>query len=442
MITSSQISLFQDSSRQVSTLDASQLRVRQSGSAPGQAVDQGTELSVFRQAAYRYSAREQMAFSSSGEVSGDGRTQSFTTEQLLERSSDLLLVGQQAMRVSRAALGGEAPVETPQSLSVSASRYMFYSESESRSFASSGSITLDDGNTIDFTLSLRQSQSRSYQYSENVQIRERPMSDPLVINFGAATARLTDTLFEFDMTGNGETESFAALGAGSGYLVFDRNGNGKVDDGSELFGPGSGSGFGELARYDDDGNRWIDEGDEVFDSLSVWVQTADGGEELRSLAEVGVQALYLDSVQDSFTLANSQGVPLGQIRSSGIYLTTGGEVRTLEELDLAAQDLAADTPEEAVPAMVESLPEPAGRVDPVTNGLVEARVEAIRGALEKLNSIREEQKAFIKASREEGKATSPLDHYLKVIDKLRLALLNSQDEKKQAASRYLEFARS
>lgn len=167
-----------------------------------------------------------------------------------------------------------------------------------------------------------------------------------MINFGASTARLTDTLFEFDMTGNGETAQFASLGAGSGYLVFDRNGNGKVDDGSELFGPESGSGFSELAAFDDDGNRWIDANDEIFQSLSVWVQTADGGQDLRSLAEVGVQALYVDSVDDRFTLTNPQGVPPlgGQIKASGIYLTTDGEVRTLEELDLAEQNTESAPP--------------------------------------------------------------------------------------------------
>ena len=255
-----------------------------------------------------------------------------------------------------------------------------------------------------------------------------------MINFGNATARLTDTLFEFDLNGDGETGQFATLGSGSGYLVLDRNGNGKVDDGTELFGPRSGSGFSELARFDDDGNRWIDANDEIFKSLSVWVQTADGSEALRSLEEVGVQALYVDSVDDRFTLANSQGVPLGQIKGSGIYLTTDGEVRTLEEIDLAEQNTAD------APAAETVLSSDRGSPDRGGNGLVEARVEAIRSALEKLNEIREKQKAFIEESKDAGKPESPLDDYLKLIDKMRLEMLNSQDEKKQAASRYLEFA--
>ena len=81
-----------------------------------------------------------------------------------------------------------------------------------------------------------------------------------------------------------------------------------------------------------------------------------------------------------------------------------------------------------------------GSPDRGANGLVEARVEAIRSALEKLNEIREKQKAFIEESEDAGKPESPITDYLKLIDKMRLEMLNSQDEKKQAASRYLEFA--
>ena len=439
MIANSQISLFSESSRQTSALDSSQFRIRQSSPAVAEG-DGARQLQISREAAYRYSSQDRLAFSGESRVSGDNGTAVFSSAAMLEQTTDLFLMGRQAMTVGRAALGDNTVSAPGASLSVEAGRYMFYSESESRSFASSGKITLEDGQSIDFTLSLRQSQSRSYEYSEMVRIQERPLTDPLVINFGATTARLTDTLFEFDMNGNGETGEFAALGEGSGYLVLDRNGNGKVDDGTELFGPRSGSGFSELAAYDDDGNRWEDANDEIFDSLNVWVQTADGNEELRSLAEVGVAALYVDSAEDRFTLSNSQGVPLGQIRATGIYLSTDGEVRTLEELDLAEQT------REAVPPAVESIgsvggPDNVRAEEGSGNGLVDARVEAMRSALEKLNEIREKQQAFIESSREQGEKKSPLDDYFRIIDRLREQLLESGDEKKRAASRYLEFAR-
>lgn len=100
---------------------------------------------------------------------------------MAEKSTELMLRGQQAISVSRAALGGEAG-EAKGSMAVEANRYTFHSESETRSFASTGRISLENGETIDFTLSLRQSQSRSYEYSESLRIEERPMTDPLVIN--------------------------------------------------------------------------------------------------------------------------------------------------------------------------------------------------------------------------------------------------------------------
>ena len=138
---------------------------------------------------------------------------------------------------------------------------------------------------------------------------------------------------------------------------------------------------------------------------------------------MGVKALYVDNVKERFTLTNSQGVPLGQIKGSGIHLTTRGEVRTLEEMDLAEQNSVKSKDNNS------------------SSELVDARVEAIRSALEKLNDLREKQKAFIAQSSKTGEPESPIDDYMNLIDRFRLELLNSQDEKKQAASRYLEFAR-
>ena len=41
---------------------------------------------------------------------------------------------------------------------------------------------------------------------------------------------------------------------GSGYLALDKNGDGTINDGSELFGTRNGDGFADLAQYDEDGN--------------------------------------------------------------------------------------------------------------------------------------------------------------------------------------------
>lgn len=97
--------------------------------------------------------------------------------------------------------------------------------------------------------------------------------------------------FAFDLDCDGATESVAALASGSAYLAFDRNDDGRINDGSELFGTKSGNGFADLAAFDDDGNRWLDENDAVFDRLRIW-EPADAGEARQStLRERGVGAL-------------------------------------------------------------------------------------------------------------------------------------------------------
>lgn len=428
MITSSQISFVQNSSRQTSAFDSSHLRIQQNAAAGGDR----SELLLQREAMYHYQSSDQLAYTASSQVSSDQGSRSFTAASLVESSSEVMLAGQQAIRVSRAALGGEVGVADKGSLSITAGRYSFYSMSESRSVAAMGTIELGDGETVDFTLALRQQQSHQYQYSESLKIVERPATDPLVINFGTTTASLGDALFEFDLDSDGDQERLARLGSGSGYLVLDRNGNGQVDDGSELFGPQSGSGFADLARYDEDGNRWIDADDPVFADLKVWVQSADGGEELRSLAEVGVRALYVDAAEDSFTLTNSQGVPLGQIKATGIYLTNDGEVRTLEELDLNDQQV------EDVPPAQQSLGFAGDNgVGPGVSR--DDRIASIRQALDKLNEIRQQQREYLERSAEDTVAElaeGPLDQYMSLIDRMRVELLARIAERQQAAAKY------
>ena len=72
---------------------------------------------------------------------------------------------------------------------------------------------------------------------------------------------------------------------------------------------------------------------------------------------------------------------------------------------------------------------------------IAGQLTAIEKALEKLEDIRQQQKEFLEAGKPNGEKKSPLDDYMNLIDRLRLEMLSSQDEKKQAASRYLEFAK-
>jgi len=64
-----------------------------------------------------------------------------------------------------------------------------------------------------------------------------------------------------DLDANGVTEKISFVGSGGGFLALDKNSDGVVNDGRELFGAATGQGFKELAEYDSDNNNWINEND-------------------------------------------------------------------------------------------------------------------------------------------------------------------------------------
>lgn len=94
---------------------------------------------------------------------------------------------------------------------------------------------------------------------------------------------------------DGKAESLYGLGTSSGYLAIDNNADGRINDGSELFGTRSGNGFADLAKLDSDGNHWLDEADTGFNSLRIWQRDAAGQDTLSSLRDKGIGALYLGS---------------------------------------------------------------------------------------------------------------------------------------------------
>ena len=123
--------------------------------------------------------------------------------------------------------------------------------------------------------------------------------------------------------------------SGSGFLALDKNGDDKINDGNELFGVKSGDGFKDLAEYDTDGNGWIDENDEVYDKLKVWSKTDDGKDEIRTLKESGVGAIFLGSENTEFTLEGEDGALDGKVRKTGIFLKEDGTAGTIQHVDLA-----------------------------------------------------------------------------------------------------------
>jgi hypothetical protein len=209
------------------------------------------------------------------------------------------------------------------------------SESEKTTVCGNGSVTTCDGKVIEFDYSL--AMERNYA-SEKVgeESGTVKLSDPLMLSFNGAACELTEDCIAFDLNADGTAEQIAGMGKGSGYLVLDRNGNGKADDGSELFGVASGNGFADLAKLDIDNNGWIDEADAAYSQLGVW-----SGDGFHSLKQQGVGALFTSAVNAEFSLKTKSNELLGQIRAAGLYLSEAGEVGHMQQVDLAVSDLPA-----------------------------------------------------------------------------------------------------
>lgn len=209
-------------------------------------------------------------------------------------------------------------------------------EQEQVRFSAQGTVQTADGRQIQFELSLQVSRSFVSQTDLSVRLGDAVRrQDPLVVNFAGTAAQLSDQTFKLDLNGDGTAETAHFAAAGSGFLVFDRNGNGKIDQAAELFGPQTGDGFAELAALDSDKNGWIDEGDAAYAQLQVWTRDAAGHDQLQSLQQAGVGAISVARLATPFDIKDSGNALLGAIRSSGVWLSEDGQAGTVQQVDLA-----------------------------------------------------------------------------------------------------------
>ncbi len=220
------------------------------------------------------------------------------------------------------------------------SNQYYYEETETTSFSTQGTVKCADGREINFNLNLNMSRSFKEYYEENYEMIEVSMCDPLVINLNGNIADLSDQTFFFDIDADGVEDEISRLAEGSGYLALDKNGDGTINDGSELFGTTSGDGFADLAGYDEDGNGFIDEGDPIFYKLKIWTMDENGKEKLVSLAEAGVGAIGLQNVATDFALTNDANERKGMIRRSGFFLYENGTAGSVQHVDVARYNQA------------------------------------------------------------------------------------------------------
>jgi hypothetical protein len=132
-------------------------------------------------------------------------------------------------------------------------------------------------------------------------------ADPLVLDLDGDGIELTSARqgAEFDITGDGKTERTAFVKGNDAFLAIDKNRNGEIDNGSELFGDqhGAPNGFEELAKYDSNQDGLIDEHDAVYDRLLLLTGRDRNGQfdagRLQTLHQAGIASISLSYLQAS-----------------------------------------------------------------------------------------------------------------------------------------------
>ncbi len=190
-----------------------------------------------------------------------------------------------------------------------------------------------DGKEIELSLDVSLSRSFVQKSTRTIELN-KVMKDPLVISLDGKMPTLSSKTFSFDIDSDGKSDQISQLNAGNGFLALDKNSNGIIDDGNELFGTKSGDGFKDLSKYDEDKNGWIDENDAIFDKLRVW-QKSEGKDKLIALGEVGIGAIFLGNTSTPFSLKSNSNELLGEIKKSGFVLFENARAGVISQLDLA-----------------------------------------------------------------------------------------------------------
>jgi hypothetical protein len=177
-----------------------------------------------------------------------------------------------------------------------------------------------------------------------VTVEQGSYTSPLVIDLngnGIQTTTLSSSIGTFDLLNTGSAIRSGWISSGDAFLAIDSNGNGVIDNRSELFGGNDGEGFARLAGFDSNGDGRVDANDLHFSELLVW-QDLNGDHrteagELKMLSEAGIGSLDV----------NYRLQPQLQ---NGNWLKERGEVTMTDGRTLAMADVYFETATAQAPA--------------------------------------------------------------------------------------------
>jgi len=173
-------------------------------------------------------------------------------------------------------------------------------------------------------------------------------SDPLTLDLDGDGLETTgidpNNPILFDHDGDGTANATGWVKPDDGYLVFGRNENGLIDNGTELFGDSTplldengevvgqaADGFAALAAEDTNGDGIVDSNDANWDKLRVWQDLNSDGKtdegELKTLEELGIAGFHVAKEENTQVLADGNAVA-----DLGSYIRTDGSEGTLGEV--------------------------------------------------------------------------------------------------------------
>ena len=216
--------------------------------------------------------------------------------------------------------------------------------------------------------------------------------DPIVLDIsglGITTKSVTAGVY-YDLDNNGFAEKTGWIDAKSGILVLDRDGNGKIEAGKELFGDRTilddgktaSSGFAALAALDSNHDGVIDAKDAKFSELRIWIDKDGNGvstpDELLTLEEAGIKSLNLSN--EFVGKVDENG---NTIARAGSFTRTDGTTADMKEFFLQRDTADVQmTDSVEVPEDIMNLPE----IHPMGNtySLRQAMARDTTGALKQL----------------------------------------------------------
>lgn len=147
---------------------------------------------------------------------------------------------------------------------------------------------------------------------------------------------------QFDLNGDGRKQNISWLAKqdsfDNAFLVLDKNGDGQVNSGKELFGDqnGSADGYKELAKYDSNNDGKIDAQDDVYEKLELWADMNGNGVvdegEMKGLKEMGVNSI---STQNQGQLGEKFDEHGNDISLTGDFeIMVDGQSQTRQSMDV------------------------------------------------------------------------------------------------------------